>query len=200
MIDPLRKAISTAHEELSEHFDTATAAVRDHVGRREAIQKTDAFLIHACRHLSAVCDVILPAARAELPDGGSVVGTYVEQARRTERSIVQTKRRLYGESHTVDLPWTQVWSDLGDEFRRLNVLEDDLVAGLSDRLNPTSRSTLADRMGPVEASSPTRPHPNSPHTGPVAHVSRGVLARTDRFWDTVEGRIVSPEAPGKLAS
>ncbi|MCW2750071.1 MAG: hypothetical protein JWR83_1181 [Aeromicrobium sp.] len=200
MIDPLRRATSTAHDELAEHLDAATAAVRDHAGRRETIQKTDAFLIHACRHLSAVCDVILPAARAELPDGESVVGTYVEQARRTERAIVQTKRRLYGESHTVDLPWSKVWSELGNEFRQLNVLEDDLVANLSDRLDPKSRGMLADRMGPVEAHSPTRPHPHAPHTGPVAHVSRSLLARTDRIWDTVEGRIVSHETPGKLAS
>lgn len=200
MVDPLRRATGTAHDELSEHFETATAAVRDHAGRRETIQKTDAFLIHACRHLSAVCDVILPAARAELPDSESVVGTYVEQARRTERAIVQAKRRIYGELHTVDLPWSQVWSELGAEFRTLNELEDTLVANLSDRLNPKSRGLLADRLAPAEATSPTRPHPHSPHTGRAGHISRGLLARADRIWDTLEGRIVSHEGPDKVAS
>jgi hypothetical protein len=200
MIDPLRRATSTAHDELAEYFDAATASVRNHAGRRESIQKTDAFLIDTCRHLSAVCEVILPVARAELPDGEAVVDTYVDQARRTEHAIVQTKRRLYGESHTADLPWSEVWTDLGTEFRRLIVLEDDLVADLSPRLDAKARSGLASRIGPVEDASPTRPHPNSPHTGRLAHASRVLLARTDRFWDAAEGRIVSHPDHGKLAS
>ncbi|WP_332644831.1 hypothetical protein [Aeromicrobium sp.] len=200
MNDPLRISIDTAHNELTEHFDAATAAVRNHLGRRESIQKADAFLIHACRHLSAVCEVILPAARTELPGGEAVVDSYVDQARHTEQAIVQTKRRLYGESHTADLPWSQVWSDLGTEFRRLIILEGDLVADLSIRLDPRTRDALASRMGPVEAGSPTRPHPNSPHTGRLAHASRLILARTDRLWDAAEGRIVSHPATDKLAS
>jgi len=202
MKDPLREATSTAHSQLTEHLDEATAAVRDHVGRREAIQKTDAFLIHACRHLSAVCDVILPAARDKISFGTKRAHAYVRQARRVERAVVQTKRRLYGELHTVDMPWSQVWAKLGVEVEQLNVLEDEMVSDLADELSSAAQVTLADRIGAAEAISPTRPHPNSPHAGRLAHITRGMLARTDRFWDSAEGRIVSSAAPApdKIAS
>lgn len=199
MHDPLRKAISTAQSDLKAQLNGAATAVREQASNREVIQRTDAFLIQAVRHLSAVCDVILPAARTELPDGETRVREYVEQARRVERAVAQAKRRLYGESHAIHLTWLQVWSELGTEFRQLNALERKLVADLSKSLAPAARRALADRIGNVEATSPTRPHPNLPHTGRFAHLSRGVLARADRLWDAAEGRIVSRPAKAPTA-
>lgn len=191
MHDPLGKAMSAAHGVLTGHLTVAAAAVQERVSPREVIQKTDAFLIQACRHVGAVCDVILPAARAQLTDGDERVQEYVQQARRLERAVAQTKRRIYGESHAITVPWSQVWSGLGREFRALDILENRIVADLIDGLDPTVRSTLADRVVDAEATSPTRPHPNAPHTGRFAHLSRTVLASTDSFWDAAEGRIVS---------
>ena len=202
MQDPLSKAISTAHGEIKGHLDAAATAVQEHVGRREVMQKTDAFLIHAIRHVSAVCDVILQAARTQLSQGDKRVQEYVQQARRVERAVAQTKRRLYGESHAITLPWSQVWMGLGKELNRLNILERHIVDDLSRELDREDRSTLADKVNTAEATSPTRPHPNSPHTGRLAHLSRGFLAHTDKFWDAAEGRIVSVSTAthDKLAS
>lgn len=187
----LSRVIADAHTALHDRVDAATTAVLDHVGRRETMQKTDAFMIHTCRHISAVCNVLLPAARTQLPDGQERVHAYVRQARRVERSVVRTKQRLYGESHKVDLSWSDVWFGLAAEVDHLAELERDLVADLSPGLAPAADRDLANRVEAGEITGPTRAHPHSPHTGPFGRMSRGFLARTDRFWDATEGRIAS---------
>lgn len=203
MTDPLHKAIDTAHRELAAQVEAAANGVQVHAPRREVMQTIDAFLIHACRHVGAVCDVILPAARHEFPRGDKRVRQYVHQARRLERAVARTKRRVYGESHISHEPWSEVWSHLGREFDQLTILEREIVADLTAGLDPNTRTALADRLVTAEASSPTRPHPNSLHTGRFAHLSRGLWTRADRFWDAAEGRVVSGavkafKAPAKL--
>ena len=49
---------------------------------------------------------------------------------------------------------------------------------------------LGTRLHHAEPGSPTRPHPCIPHQGVVGHLARAVARRVDRFWDTVEGRMV----------
>jgi len=197
----LSTVINTSHEELNERLDLAATAMAEHAGTREIIQKTDAFLVNACRHVSAVCDVILPVAKVELPDGQQRQRDYVEQCRRLERAVGQAKRRLYGESHAVGVPWAQVWASVGEEFQALTLIEHDLVADL-EAAPGVDVDDLAASIHDVEATSPTRPHPGFPHTGRLAHLSRQLWARADRFWDAAEGRIVSdpPIVPDKLAS
>lgn len=199
MQDLLAKAIGTAHRRLEDDLETATAAARDHADRREVIQKTDAFLIHTVRHVAAVCDVILPAAHTQLADGQTRVHEYVAQARRLERSVGQTKRRLYGESHAMALSWSRVWSELGTEFGRLNSLERTMVEDLAGGLESRVCGDLAERVDTAEVTSPTRPHPNAIHTGRLAHLSRSIWARSDRFWDAAEGRIVTGDGQASPA-
>lgn len=195
MENTLNEAIMIAHDELLEDRETASAAARARLGRREIVQKTDAFLVHVCRHVSAMCDVILPAVRTQLPDGKERVHEYVQQCRRLERAASVTKRRLYGDSRTIALSWTEVWNDLSQEFDRLDAVDQRLIADLSGVLCDSSRLSLASRLDAAERSGPTRPHPNSAHTGRFAHRVLGMWARADRFWDATEGRIVSRRRP-----
>ncbi len=138
----------------------------------DLVERADTFLIHACRHVSSVCAVILPAARRRLPNGKQRVKEYVHQLRRLERAIAQAKGRLYGQSRSVGLPWAGVWAQLCSEFKALMALEKRMISDLAVALGPRLGGGIASRLVSAEASSPTRPHPNSPHTGPLSGMAR----------------------------
>lgn len=200
MQDPLDGAIRKSHHALAERFDQAAAAVESHAGRSDVTQKTDDFLIRACRHASAVCDVVLPVTRDELVDGRRRVREYVRQCRRLERATTQARRRLYGDSRGMGVPWSQMWSGLDNEFQRLNALERDLARDLAGGFGSGRNHDLARRLAAAESTGPTRAHPNSRHAGRFAHLSRRLWARADRFWDATQGRIMPaddqvPQAP-----
>ena len=195
MPDPLSTMTATVHHDLDVHLTVAEDAVRQHIDPREARTRVDTFLIETCRHASAVCEVLLPAARSTLPDGKIRVRAYVMQCRRLEKAACLTKRRLYGELHSAHMPWTAVWSMLRAEYDRLHEIERALVDDLAAGVTPEASRRLGLRVHDAAASGPTRPHPHSRHTGHLAHLSRQVWARADRIWDTAEGRIVA--GPGK---
>ena len=202
MTDSLQQVIADAQLKLRDRLDLASAAMAAHAQKHEIIQKADAFLVNTCRHTSAVCDLVLPAARSYLPEGAARVRVYVQQCRRVERAVGWAKQRMYGQAHAIDRPWGDVWASVTEEIRVLHVLEQDLVADLEHA--PGRHPDLSLLIESVTGRSPTRPHPNSPHTGAFAHVIRRMWARADRFWDATEGRIVSdrPAAvePGDLAA
>ena len=63
-----------------------------------------------------------------------------------------------------------------------DALDDDLLQALTDRIH---------RVEPAE---PSRPHPHQPHGGVLGRFSRGLMRKTDGFWDTAQGRIVPEPA------
>jgi|SRR5664279_349599 hypothetical protein len=206
MQETLSTAIEVAHEELARHLDGAAQALAAGANRRDVIQAIDGFLARASRHVSAVCEVVVPAAKEHLSEGEARAHTYIEQCRGLERSLAQTKGRLYGSAQAASVPWDDVWSKLRDEFVRTRKLEKSLVTELAVHLPRTVGTDLAAVFHTVEVSSPTRPHPNLPHTGTFAHLFRLVWARADRFWDAAEGRIITgrpptpPESETRVAS
>ncbi len=191
MTDSLQLAVRAAQQNLRDRLELASAAMVAHAQTHEIRQKTDAFLVNTCRHTSAVCDVVLPAARSYLPKGGGRVREYVQQCRRLERAIGSTKQRMYGQAQASDRAWGDVWAHVAEEVRVLHRIEDELVTALARTPEPDRRPDLSLVIGSVTKNSPTRPHPNSPHTGPFAHLIRRAWAWADRFWDAAEGRIVS---------
>ncbi|WP_157412871.1 hypothetical protein [Aeromicrobium sp. Root236] len=204
MQDSLLTAIGASHRVLGEQLVMVGRAVQERESTRAIVQKTDAFMIHACRHVSATCAVILPAARHRLPGGRHRVQLYIHQVRRLERSVAQMKRRLYGASRSIRLPWAQVWEAMQHELEELMAIELAIVADVAAGVGPGTDGRLARRLAGSEAGSPTRPHPNSPHTGWLAPLSRRFWVRADSFWDAVEGRVVAGavkafKAPARLA-
>jgi len=204
MQNSLLMSIGDSHRVLDDQLAAVGHAVQERESTRAIVQKTDAFMIHACRHVSASCAVILPTARRELPGGRRRVQLYIDQVRRLERSVAQMKRRLYGASRSIRLPWTQVWEAMQHELAELMVIELAIVADVAADVGPRTGGRLARRLAGSEAGSPTRPHPNSPHIGWFAPLSRQFWARADTFWDAVEGRVVAGavkafKAPARLA-
>jgi hypothetical protein len=98
---------------------------------------------------------------------------------------------MYGQAQAIDRSWSDVWTAVVEEVPLLHSLEQDLVADLADVPDVGRQPDLSLLIGSVTENSPTRPHPNSPHTGAFAHQIRRLWARADRFWDAAEGRILS---------
>src|SRR5262249_22184200 len=61
--------------------------------------------------------------------------------------------------------------------------------------DPAKVDGLARQIFDAETHGPTRPHPNSPHTGIFGLAARRIWAFADRIWDTAEGRGVPGPVP-----
>ncbi len=191
MTSPMQVAVRAAHQPLRDRLDLASAAMAAHAHTHEIRQKTDAFLVNTCRHTSAMCELVLPAARVHLPNGAARIRQYVRQCRRVERALSTAKQRMYGQAQAIDRSWSDVWTAVVEEVPLLHSLERDLVADLADVPGVGRQPDLSLLIGSVMRNSPTRPHPNAPHTGALAHQIRRLWAWADRFWDAAEGRILA---------
>ena len=191
MHETLVNAINETHVKLDQGLNAVAAALDKHEGRAEILQLADTVLAGTSRHVSAVCQVLLPAVSKHLPDGGDRARAYVRQCKRLERALAQTKRRLYGEAYARARPWADIWSDLQTELDRTENLEGTMVDDLMAALDLPACGDLASRVDDAERSGPTRPHPNWPHIGHMASLARSFWARVDRIWDVLEGRVVS---------
>lgn len=194
MNDPLLSSITTTHDELRAHIAAAAEAVRANAERQEIVRKVDAAIISLCQHQSAVCRSLIPLAKRHLRPGDTSVRDYVRQIRRVENAASLAKARLYGAAQARGSSWPQIWSHLTAEIDKLAVIEASVVKDLSSHLDETGREQAATLLARLESRSPTRPHPNSPHTGRLAHLTRAWWARADRIWDAAEGRSVSRRA------
>lgn len=190
MGDLLNDVIRESHRSLAERLESSSVALRGDATCGEVRQRTDAFLIEMCRHVSAVCDVVLPAVRERVPNGALRVRSYVEQVKRFERSAARTKGRLYGASRDAHVPWERVWVELGTEFDRMVAVEADLIADAVAVCSVDDNVLLASRLHAARRTGPTRPHPHSPHTGRLAHLVRRIWIVADAAWDSAEARTV----------
>ena len=179
---------------LEERLDEATHGEVRLSRPREGRARVDAFLSSTSRHLAAVEEVLVPAARRELPDGDRRAGEYLHQARALELALATLKARVYGAVAATHIPWAEVWYDVRRELARHNELERALVGNLvivgDDSSHEATHDELADRLYRAELKAPTRAHPYLPHRGPLGVVARRVWAVADRFWDTTEDRTV----------
>lgn len=188
-VNHLVVTIDATHQALQQRLDRATGTAR-RSRPRDGYAWTDAFLSSASRHLAAADEVLVPAARRRLPDGAQQAKSYLHQARRLEQEIAFLKARAYGQVNAFRVPWTEVWDGIGRELLEHNRLERALVEDLAAVMDDAECDALAGRLYHAEVKAPTRAHPNLPHTGAAGRVTHRVWAVADRFWDTVEGRIV----------
>lgn len=191
MSDSLTQTVTTGHGMLHALLlDTTYVAfprqARDHQNR------ADAFLISACRHVSAVSTCLVD----QLAGSGDREG-----ARRMARdchdlqvTMMRAKGRLYGSSLSR-APWPEIWSEVVDGFEALATHEARVVHDLSQRLSPEALDALAHRLCRLEERAPTRPHPRIPHSRFRGRVAHSVWRFTDRLWDEVEGRCAPPCTP-----
>ncbi|MEJ7833908.1 MAG: hypothetical protein WKF79_13395 [Nocardioides sp.] len=160
---------------------------------RDLQNRADSFLISACRHVSAVSDVLA----GEISRHGDP-----EQARLVTRechlllvSMHTAKARLYGSGNASRTPWGEVWEQVEVHFEALLVLEREAVEDLAGRLPAAELDALSGRMGRAEVHGSTRPHPFLPRRGMPGWMARTVCARTDGIWDNFEGRFAPKASP-----
>jgi hypothetical protein len=203
--DVLRSSIQHTQTRMAERLEAARVMEAPVDRPRDGYERIDTFLATTSKHLHAVDAVLLPPARKKVPDGSTLVHDYVHSVKELEIVLSHVKAHEYGSVYESSFAWPQVWSDvdtaLSDHQRHEQVLGDRLTNSLDDQ----ELDRLAQRLYHAELAAPSRPHPYTPHTGLLGLVARKVMHTADRFWDTVEGRMV-PEprrepkkAPGRVA-
>lgn len=188
--DILQHSIETTHDVLATRLETAEASHPTHDRPRDRFPATDTFLASTSRHVAAANAVLVPAARHHLPDGAARAHDFSEQSRHLEQSMALVKARLYGAAQAIRTPWSEVWSELHEQFDLLLEMEERLAQDLAEVTEPKFRNSLADEVYRAELKAPTRPHPFVPHRGLPGRMARRVCLQVDHFWDTAEGRMI----------
>lgn len=182
----LELALSYEHKNIRE---LAAPAHEPAAARSDRRHETDWFYAIAAQHLAAAEDVLLPHVR-RLPDGRSLVSTYVGNARQLERSLRFLKGRQYGDSRVQHLNPDDVWQVIDrllDEHERL---ETEYSRMIGEKLDSEGVSELTDELLTAEEMAPTRAHPFSPHTGTAGRLAHRMWRVADNAWDSAEGRVV----------
>jgi hypothetical protein len=157
---------------------------------RDGYAATDTFIAATSRHLGAIEAVVLEPVRRSVPDGASLCHEYLHAARELEHTLALIKGRLYGQAHAVHLAWPELWAAAEAQLGEHSRIERKIVAELIKHGEPADVDGLARQVFDAESHGPTRPHPNSPHTGLLGLVARRIWAVADRFWDNAEGRVI----------
>ena len=193
--DVLRSSIQTSHEHLATRLEVAKAMEAPVEEPRRGHQRIDTFLASTSKHLHAVDAVLLPPARKRVKDGGALVHDYVRATKHLEVVLAHVKAHEYGSVYETSFAWPDVWSEVGTAMDAHREREQELGDRLSETLDDAELGVLTQRLYNAELAAPTRPHPYTPHTGLMGLVSRKVMHTADRFWDTVEGRMVPGPEP-----
>lgn len=189
--DPLMVTIGATHQSLLQRLAEATGTTAGRSGNPRARQaRIDAFTAATSRHLAAVEEVLLPETHHRLGLADEYIAAYLPVARDLERGLAKVKARLYGEQHVAHLSWPVLWDEVRGELSRHNDAERALVAQLATFLSGDESGELAEKIYRAELRAPTRAHPYIPHTGLLGHLARMVWSLADRFWDTLEGRVL----------
>lgn len=159
---------------------------------RDHYPAIDTFLAAASRHNAAVVQVLVPAARKHLSDGGERAKEYVERSRSFEAVLNQVKAKLYGSAYAHRGPWSRLWTAVEAEFEEVWRCE---IALATDLAEVEAGVDWSEKLYAAESTAPSRPHPHIPHQGPAGTVARAVARRVDAFWDAAEGRMIPEPAP-----
>jgi hypothetical protein len=140
-------------------------------------------------HLTALEQVVYPAARRALPDRREL---HAQRARAhdLEHALRRLHQRVSGDGVAMHLPVTRV----RDEVRALlcahTAAERRLEAQLQAALPSAGWDELAARYRRAVEVAPTRPHPHAPHSGWTGRFAHSLLAQVDRLLDGLDARPV----------
>ncbi len=194
--DSLVLTTEATQRSLEERLGEALAPHRDRHRPRDNYAAIDTFMAATSRHLAAIDAVLVRRVRHAGPDGDRVCQEYQHAARQLEHTLVLLKGKLYGEAHAIHLEWRDLWETVHAQLEEHSRSERAMVDELIRHGDPAEIDGLAKRVFDAETHGPTRPHPNSPHTGIFGLAARRIWAFADRFWDTAEGRVIpAPVAP-----
>jgi hypothetical protein len=188
--EALRSVALGPHAHLDELLSSVSAAHPSNAEPRRVRELADTFMAITSRHLSAVDHVLLPVARKRLADGHETNTAYLTQARELEQAIHAVKATLYGDVNARHLHADSLWNEVRRLLRDHENLEAELVQGLVSTLADDELTNIADRLRRTEEQAPTRPHPYTPHTGPLGRLVSRIWSVVDSFWDNAENRII----------
>jgi hypothetical protein len=178
------------HRRIEEMLSVISHTHPSNAEPRRTRELADTFMATTSRHLAAVDDALLPAARGSLTDGHDMITGYVGQAREFEQALHALKASVYGDANVRRLHGDELWTEVRRLLSDHEAREERLVNGLVASLPDEQISDLAERCRRTEEHSPTRPHPYTPHTGMLGRVVHRVWSVVDSFWDSAEGRVI----------
>lgn len=181
--------VRSSHEDLSARLGLARQMHGTRDDPRRERHRIDDFLGATCKHLHALDEVLLPAY-AKVPDGRSLCHEFTASVKRLEVLLYHVNAHEYGSTIEGHYSWPALWTDVEHALADEREKEEALARRLTDGLEDDRLTELADRIHRVEPEEPSRPHPHQPHGGLLGRVSRGVMRKTDAFWDMAQGRIV----------
>lgn len=194
MPDTLAHTVLGSQAVIAQRLEQAVESRLHPVPDGDSRGATDAFLIGASQHLSAMVRVLVPTVRKLLQDGKHEAQDLVRECRRLEVWLAAAKGKQYGQAHAVGRSWEDVWSAVTKQLCAVREAEGRVVTELEERLEGAELERLTRRFGEAEIVAPTRPHPHSPHVGRAGWLTRQFWVAADSLWDTLEGRS-RPEAP-----
>lgn len=170
--------LAESHDMLRDRLAEAERQWQPPTTTGDARTATDGFCVAAAQHLAGFAEVVLPLAdRSARP-------AYVAASKRLEMLLAFAKGRAYGQGQSMRQRWPALWSEVEHDLATTLTLESGIVAEL-----PSDAAATGERLAAAVAHAPTRPHPHLPHTGTTGHVTRAVVAHTDRVWDELQGRV-----------
>ncbi len=195
MTSLLEATLESEHQRIREFADAAEAAEFSADEPRIRHRLSDTFSAVLSRHLAAVDDVLLPAAKSSTAYGRESVRDYVRHVRELEKVLHELKARVYGAA-TADMDWDGIWHEIDRHLDDHALREAALVEQLAACLSATETRRLAHRFTAAEERAPTRPHAYTPHTGWIGRLAHRFWRIADGFWDEAEGRVI-PHRPAK---
>lgn len=190
---PLQQLVHAQHGRLRELAARAHDPGLDGFDRRRV---TDQFAAVAAQHAAAVADVLLTAARTLAGDDAVVL---LDNLKQFEQALRVLKGRAYGDARFLDLSAAETWREAQRLLDEHESTEVRIVSGLERLHGADGAADLARALAKRQWSSPTRPHPNSPHAGVAGRLAHQLWRIADSTWDELEGRGL-PTEPAEHAN
>ena len=190
---PLQQLVQAQHSRLRE---LAARSQDPNIDGFERRRITDQFAAVAAQHAAAVADVLLTASRTS---SGEDAAGLLSNLKEFEQALRVLEGREYGDARFLDLGATETWREAERLLAEHESWETRIVSGLERLHGADGAADLARALAKRQWSSPTRPHPNSPHAGIAGRIAHQLWRIADSTWDELEGRGL-PSEPAEHAN
>jgi hypothetical protein len=151
----------------------------------ERRRNLDQFTAVAAQHAAAVADVLLTASRRI---SGSDAAVLLDNLKQLEQALRVLKGRAYGDARFLGLSAAETWREAELLLAEHELWESKIASGLEQRYGADGAAELGRALAKRQWSSPTRPHPHSPHAGLAGRIAHRLWRIADSTWDELEGR------------
>lgn len=155
---------------------------------RERHGLVDSFLADSSRHVIALQAILVGTARRKLGDSSS--RELARACHQLQLALRAMHARHWGSSQLMGVPWCDIRRSVDESMELLLAAEASVSAQLQALLQPDEVARICGRLADAEMHAPTRPHPYLPHRGIGGRLAHRAAARSDAFWDGVQGRVI----------